>query len=129
MAGSIGSNTFLRFRCPLAAMGSANVETSAPGVDGVAFLVLGKRAEAVWCRSERDFLTLGAAQTARAAYTALMGTLATVTDEHGEVFSLVRVVQVVPGQVIPHEQAVGGVESGNYIVPCQWLLQLTQAPT
>ena len=97
---------------------------SRPGINGTAWSQTGLTSEETLAVSEVDRTNVAAVTTALAAYAAMVGTKQTVITGIGRTVTNVMVLDVRVLSAKRVETAVGGTTAGNYLLRCQWRLQL-----
>ena len=95
-------------------------------VDGVGLRKTGKKGKPFTLNSIADMDTAAETKSVAASYKALQGTLVTLVDDFQQSFTNVAVLDVTPGKPSRGRTASGGLTAGEYILPCTWLLQLTE---
>ena len=132
MPPSIGSETLVLLRGVMNPMGRTLEEITRPAVDGVSFRLEAKRSEPVSLVSLIDLADAAAAVTKLAAYQALIGTLVTVVDGHGQSHTNVMVRDVRPLEQRHSPMIVGGLNvspaGAGIKLACQWTVQTTEVP-
>ena len=124
---AIGDNTFLSLKGPISPLAETVLEITRPNVDGAAYKKQGKRSAPTTLDSVRDFDSEDDAKDALLAYKALTGSLVTVTDDTGIVWTSVLVLnveQVVRQKVGPSAGGLAG--TGGWLLQCRWTVQATQ---
>lgn len=123
---SIGGRTVLRLKGIIEpATGEKLQDITRPGVDGVAYRKVGKRASRTQLTTIVD-LASGNVETEIDEYKALEGTLVTIVDEAGITWSNVAVLMVRPLPIRRVASSVGGINGGTRILTCQWVVQATE---
>lgn len=123
---SIDSNTVLTMTGAMALGAGERVEDiRRPHVDGVAFRKTGKRGPRVSVTTTLDLGSAAACKSELETYVATMGTLVTVLDAIGNQWANVMVHDVQRLGAKAHLGAVGGINGGNYLLMCRWILQAT----
>lgn len=125
---TIGGHTFITLRGSINPLGTDVIDITRPGVDGHAFMDIGKHAGRSQMQSIVDLTTAGAAKTVILAYKSLKGTLVSVVDDTGETYTNVLVVEVITTNPKFVATPVGGITGGNYILRANWVLQHTDVP-
>lgn len=123
---SVGSITTLTMQGRVSTLQQSMEEISRRGVDGVAFVKVGKRAPASVVTTETDVANSSAIASHVNACVALVGTLVTVTQPDGTTVPNVLILGVEFVTSKYFSRPVGGVAAGNYIVTMRWHLQATQ---
>jgi hypothetical protein len=120
MANSIGSVTFVMLNLVQGEGSEATVteEISRPGTRGNAFRVLGARGGVVEYESLRDCTTAAGLKTTFESYRALMGTVRTLTDSHGNAYTVF--VQDVQKTSEKRMSLVVGGNGGEWILRARW---------
>ena len=125
---SLGGRTVLRLTGNLEpATGERLQDITRAGVDGVAYRKVGKRASRTQVTTLVDLGSDAAVKSELEAYKALQGTLVTVVTENGGSYTNVAVLNVTSLPVQKTISAVGGVNGGNYLLRCQWVVQMTES--
>lgn len=103
-------------------------EITRPGVDGVAFRRIGRRGFPFKVQSMVDVATDSAAAALLSSYKALQGTVVSLTDETGQVWNNIVVLNVRPAGRKYVVAKSGGLDAGQtgYLVRCEWMLQATE---
>jgi len=120
---SIGSASFHTATGSPFLLQTYDEEYTRPGINGHGFHELGKRATEFTVNTFEDFTSASSAKSAYVGYAALVGTLVTYTDDHGNTYTNCQVRSVTLTQPIRRAlNAVGGSNSGEYPVFATWTL-------
>lgn len=125
---SIGGSSFITLRGSINPTGTDVIEITRPGVDGHAFMDMGKHAGKSQMQSIADVSNASGAKAAILAYKALKGTLITVTDDTGQQYTNVLVQEVIATNPKNVKTPVGGLVGGSYLLSANWVLQHTNVP-
>jgi len=99
---SIGAASFIRMTGPQIPALASHIEAiNRPGVDGEVFRENAKKVQGIQVRTIAWALNLAAANSAIDTYSALKGTLVTVTDDHGRAVNNVMVLNVQVDRIRP----------------------------
>lgn len=122
---SIDTYEFLSMIGPALGPAAETVEDiSRAGLDGHAYRKVGKRSEPVQLMTIKDVLNAAAAKTLIENYLACQGTLADVTDAHGNETTDVCVLRVGDFRVSEFKTGVGMTSDTNtLLVRALWTLQ------
>lgn len=119
--------TFLRLAGEPLPLGQTVEDITRQGVDGAAFRTTGTRSRPQEWRSLVDCADAATVKTTYASYRGLIGKLVTRTDELGNAWTNVAVLDV--RMVRQHKVStfVGGINTPSaYILECAWVLQDTE---
>ena len=98
-----------------------------PGVDGQAFRATGTRSEAQTWRSLVDLADAASCKTVYQSYRTQRGRIVTLTDELGNAWSTVVVLDVRQVRAAKVGTFAGGLNSpSSHILECEWTLQFAE---
>ena len=124
---AIGDISFITIKGTPRPMGMETEPLTRPGVDGTAFRELGTRGQPFQVTTIVDVDDAADAKTALESYAALRATLVTLTDDLGNSWANVMVIDVEPIEVKAVESGVGGLsQTGGVLVSARWTLQCTE---
>lgn len=119
--------TFVTFKGENAPLGERVEIFKRPGVDGHGFRKIGKSSDPRRFRSLFDVLNAAAVKTQLQAYKAFIGKAVTFTDELGNAWTNVVVVDVMQADAYQSPVIVGGLtENSTHVLYCDWILQFTE---
>ena len=126
---SIGGRTVLNIEWNREELGESYRDISPPWGDGHAFQEMGLKAEPGQALTMIDLMNAAACRSEFTTYKAMQGpSLITVVDDHGNTVYYVKVKRVWIVDQHKNENAVGGINGGDYMLVCGWLLQETAIP-
>ena len=121
---SIGGNSVLTLRGEFQTLAQTLEPITRPNIDGVAYRVVGQRGGPFRMLSIVDVDDDAAAEALADTYKALIGTLVTVLDDHGQTHTNIVVLDSRILRKQPVKQAGGGLStSQGYLVTTVWTLE------
>lgn len=119
----IGAYLVQNISGPIQLSGVTLREINRPGVDGSDYQDIGIRGDVFSISSEADFLTANLRSAAKIAYAYLQGTVISVTDNRGIVWTNLLVVKTATEEEKYLAHATGGLVAGSYWMRTRWDLQ------